>query len=310
MVNAMKKFKSKKKSNNLIIYIGLFVISISFSIKYIYEKNLVNKDSLVDFLINDNFNKYKNNINDVDFLLKYALNIDLKADDKVSKIENNQDESTINIEVEEVINEPLVYIYNTHQEEKYNSEYLEVYNINSTVLTASKILKEYLKNEGINSIVEEDSVSDKLHSLNWKYGYSYKVSRMFLESAYNINPSLNYFIDIHRDSSIYERTTTEINGEKYARLLFVIGLDNQNYEKNLAFAEKLKDKIINYNENLFRGIMKKSGKGVNGIYNQDFNPNTILIEVGGQYNNINEVNNSLKVLAKIISEYIKEDLNE
>ena len=306
----MKKFKSKKKSNNLIIYIGLFVISISFSIKYIYEKNLVNKDSLVDFLINDNFNKYKNNINDVDFLLKYALNIDLKADDKVSKIENNQDESTINIEVEEVINEPLVYIYNTHQEEKYNSEYLEVYNINSTVLTASKILKEYLKNEGINSIVEEDSVSDKLHSLNWKYGYSYKVSRMFLESAYNINPSLNYFIDIHRDSSIYERTTTEINGEKYARLLFVIGLDNQNYEKNLAFAEKLKDKIINYNENLFRGIMKKSGKGVNGIYNQDFNPNTILIEVGGQYNNINEVNNSLKVLAKIISEYIKEDLNE
>ena len=56
--------------------------------------------------------------------------------------------------------------------------------------------------------------------------------------------------------------------------------------------------------------MKKSGKGVNGVYNQDFHANTMLIEVGGQYNNIREVNNSLKVLARILAEYIKEDLND
>lgn len=170
---------------------------------------------------------------------------------------------------------------------------------------ASKILKEYLTDLGFNVIVEEDDVAAKLHSLNWKYGYSYKVSRMFLEDTYKENPSLVYFIDLHRDSSVYEKTTTEIDGEKYAKILFVIGLDHDNYEPNLKLAEDLSTILKKYNENLYRGITKKSGKGVNGIYNQDFNENTMLIEVGGQYNNISEVNNTLKVFAQVLNDYIR-----
>ena len=53
--------------------------------------------------------------------------------------------------------------------------------------------------------------------------------------------------------------------------------------------------------------MNKSGKWVNGIYNQDFDENVFLIEVGGQYNNIEEVKNSIDVLAKVIFEYVKEN---
>ena len=44
------------------------------------------------------------------------------------------------------------------------------------------------------------------------------------------------------------------------------------------------------------------------IYNQDFDPNTILIEVGGQYNYIEEVNNSLKVFANVLYDYLKGEL--
>ena len=50
--------------------------------------------------------------------------------------------------------------------------------------------------------------------------------------------------------------------------------------------------------------MKKGGSGVNGIYNQDFSPNTLLIELGGQYNSINEVNNTVLVLAEVLKEVI------
>ena len=53
--------------------------------------------------------------------------------------------------------------------------------------------------------------------------------------------------------------------------------------------------------------MKKTGMNVNGVYNQDFSPNCILIEVGGVSNNIDEVNQTMNVLAKIISKYIKEN---
>lgn len=304
----MGRFKSKKKFNNLIIYIGLFLLSVAFTIKYLYEEDLINNDTIVSILLNDNINK-ENNITDVDFLLKYVLNIEMKNDEVVNSDLDNKDKLEINKEENEV-KKPLVYIYNTHQEEKYKSTYLGEYNISSGVFLASKILKEYLEDLGIGVIVEEDNITDKLHSLNLKYGSSYKVSRMFMESAFEENPTLKYFIDLHRDSSKYEKTTTEINGEKYVKLLFVVGLDNPNYEPNLKLAEKLKEKIKAYNEDLFRGIMKKSGKGVNGVYNQDFNPNAMLIEVGGQYNNISEVNNTLKVLANILADFIKDDMNE
>ena len=89
-----------------------------------------------------------------------------------------------------------------------------------------------------------------------------------------------------------------------------MGLENPNYKENLVLAERIKEKIINFDKSLFRSIYKKSGAGVNGIYNQDFNKNTILLEVGGQYNNIEEVDNTLQVLANILEEIIKEDQNE
>ena len=53
--------------------------------------------------------------------------------------------------------------------------------------------------------------------------------------------------------------------------------------------------------------MEKEGPYSNGVYNQDFDKNTILIEVGGQYNDIKQVDNTLKVLAKVLYEYIMED---
>ena len=301
----MQKFKARKNKSNLIIYIGLFLISVAFSIKYLYSEKLINDNTFIYILINDNLYNENINITDVDFLLKYALNINLSDAEEVFN----------EVEIEDINNgnlpsKPLVYIYNTHQTEKYKSDYLDVYNISSNVLIASKILKEYLEDLGIKTIVEEDDVEATLHSLNWKYGNSYKVSRMFMERAKQENPSLEYFIDLHRDSSVYDKTTTEINGEKYAKILFVVGLDHENYEPNLKLAEDLKAILKKYNENLYRGIMKKSGKGVNGIYNQDFNSKTMLIEVGGQYNNIREVNNTLKIFANVLYDYIKEDFDE
>ena len=52
--------------------------------------------------------------------------------------------------------------------------------------------------------------------------------------------------------------------------------------------------------------MKKQGYGVNGVYNQDLNSNVILIEMGGHENNIDEVNNTLDLVALAIGEYLNE----
>ena len=57
-------------------------------------------------------------------------------------------------------------------------------------------------------------------------------------------------------------------------------------------------------EKISKGILQKQGKGVNGIYNEDFSNRTILIEVGGENNKIEEVYNTLDILSDVIYDYI------
>ena len=83
--------------------------------------------------------------------------------------------------------------------------------------------------------------------------------------------------------------------------MFVVGLDYEGYECNLHLAEKLNSML---DSRLSRGISKKTGPKVNGIYNQNLLNNAILVEVGGVDNTIDEVANSLKELARIIFEYM------
>ena len=60
---------------------------------------------------------------------------------------------------------------------------------------------------------------------------------------------------------------------------------------------------------LSKGIYKKEGEGVNGVYNQDFSNRTILIEVGGPENTIDEVYETLLVLSEVLTEVINNDQN-
>ena len=204
--------------------------------------------------------------------------------------------------------DPIIYIYNTHQTEKYLYDKLNPYNIDYTVMYASYILSMYLDSYNIKSIVESTSMPKLLESLNLKYNQSYIASRTLLEKAKNDYPTLKYFFDIHRDSSSYDKTTCEYNNKLYAKVLFVIGLEHDNYKDNRLFANKLNNMLIDSIPCISRGILEKSGPGVDGIYNEDFDKNTLLFEIGGQYNSIEEVNNTLLLLARIINDYLKEEL--
>ncbi len=307
-----KRFKSRSKFSIILFKTIFLLIIVVFSFglvfKLLYSRiNIdINNTTYLNYLVNDALGNYNlgdlTSLNSTEFLLKYSLGLE-----KTHNLVSHEVFSQIESPQEEVINEePLVYIYNSHQTEEYKTAFLESFNINNTVLIASYILKEYLGDLGINAIVEENKVSDILDSNGWKYGYSYKAARELLEKKYNENPSLRFFIDLHRDSGPYNTSTTEFDGKRYARLLFVVGLEHSNYAENLAQAEILNEKIKAINVSLTRGIMQKKGSGVNGIYNQDFSKYTFLIEVGAQDNTIEEINNTLKVLAKVLFEYITE----
>lgn len=300
----------KSQFFKLILIVIIIIISFIITFKVLYDKIdlKVDNNTYIDFLVKDTFSNY--NLSDIkrlsstEFLLKYSFGIE-----KVNTGTNidiitpviKEESTTKNTQ------KPIVYIFNTHQTEGYNSKFLETFNINNTVYLGSHILAEYLSDLGVSSIVEENSIVDVLNTNGWKYGYSYKASRILLENAYKKNPSLDFFIDLHRDAASYDRTLTEIDGKKYAKILFVVGLEHENYEPNLQLAKNLNERIKKIAPTLSRGVLEKKGPGVNGKYNQDFNKNTILIEVGGQYNYIEEVNNTLKIIAQVIYEYLEDE---
>ena len=233
--------------------------------------------------------------------------------DNTSVTENNNDDTsqiTDKSNTKEVLNstKPIIYIYSTHDTEGYASSYFNIYNIKPDVKIASYYLQEKLSDLGLNTIVEKRMIKDALNKNNWVYKDSYKASRIYLENTYQNNTSLKYFIDLHRDSSLKSKTTTTIDGKSYARVMFLVGLEHDNYNANLKVATDINNLIKAKYPSLTRGIYKKSGPGVNGIYNQDFNSNCILIELGGQYNTMLEVSNTIDILAKILYDYIGENI--
>ena len=203
----------------------------------------------------------------------------------------------------DLILEPIIYIYNTHSSETYNS----LNNTISTVKDASYLLKEELEKLGIGSFVEPENTSDILKSKGLHYRNSYKISRSLLEDRNEEYETLEYFIDLHRDSVNGNVSTITIDDKRYAKIMFVLGLENKNYKENLALMEVINAYLDENYPGLSRGIYKKKGKKVNGVYNQDFSPNTILIEIGGVDNTIDEVSNSIKVIANALNYCINQE---
>lgn len=322
-----KRYKIKKRKRifkKVITLILIFLCSFFFCFKIINIK--INRNDLLKTFLSSNnptIEKDLNKKNIFEKVLYYLNNIDIN--NKESYIENNykfknnsdnasdnlvsnQNTTHINpIVLNDIESDPIVYIYNTHQTEEYNYVANDTYNIKPNVTVNNYILKEQLNEYGINSYIEENNVMDILNANNWNYASSYKVSRMFMENAKNKYPSLKYFIDLHRDSVSKKISTTEIDGKSYARVLFIVGLENSNYVQNLEFTNKINERINSLYPNLSRGIYKKQGKGVNGIYNQDFSNRVILIEIGGEENTIDEVNNTMIAISKIIAQIIGED---
>ncbi|MEN1970238.1 stage II sporulation protein P [Lentibacillus sp. N15] len=173
------------------------------------------------------------------------------------------------------------------------------------VFYVGSMLADALKKDGVNAAHDKTNVTEGLHAKGWNYYDSYNFSRETVEKVMADNKSLNYFIDIHRDSQRKDVTTATINEKPYAKVFFTVGVVHKDYKKNLQFAEELNKKIEEKYPGISRGIFKKDKSEGNGVYNQDLSGNSILIEVGGVDNDDEELQNTADALADVLSQYIK-----
>lgn len=281
----MNRFDTRNIKNKVMKY--LIVLLIIFSYYFILKNT-----NFLDIIKEKIENKYNNS----------EINIEkLKTEIVYKSLNKIVDLTDINISKSiSLSSDNLVYIYNTHDTEKYTLPFTSDYSIIPNVTLVSKMLKEYLKSYNIDSYIETSKTKDYLKKNKLKYSDSYEASRYYLEK--NLNKNYKLIIDIHRDSLRHKYTLYEKDNKKYARILFIIGASNKNYKKNKEVAENLNNRLNSKYKGISRGVTIREDT----TYNQDLNERIILVKIGGIDNTLEELNNTMEVFSKVINDYIKE----
>ncbi|MFT8321238.1 MAG: stage II sporulation protein P [Bacillus sp. (in: firmicutes)] len=210
-----------------------------------------------------------------------------------------------------------VLIYQTHNLESYLPLLKNASNANDAISSDTRVnvvalgskLTTLLQNNGIGVQHDTTNTNQKLLQRKWSYYSSYNVSKEVVQAAVAKNSDLKYLIDIHRDSARKASTTATINGKSYAKLVFVIGTGNSNFEKNAEFSKKLHQALDKKYPGISKGVFTKSKESGNGVYNQNFSDKAILLEVGGVDNNQAELNRTIEAFSDVFSDIYWQENN-
>jgi stage II sporulation protein P len=220
----------------------------------------------------------------------------------VNQLDEDEEKS---IAEEESPNRKRVFIYHSHFWESYlpdlkRKDPNRALHAKKNIMLVGKHMAKTLNRMRIGALT-----MDKAPNTYWKGAY--RQSRKMIIRTMKRHKDLTYLVDMHRDSRRRKQTTIQINGESYARLAFVVGVESKHYEKNLQLARQLHKKINEKYPGLSKAVFRKARvKGNNGEYNQSLSPNSILVEVGGVDNRFEEAYRSVDVLANVLGEIILE----
>ncbi|KEO83772.1 stage II sporulation protein P [Tumebacillus flagellatus] len=205
-------------------------------------------------------------------------------------------------------NEPLVYIYHSHNRESFlpdlkpGTKADNAYDAKLNIEQAGGAMRDELEKDGVptlQTLVDYWSVGD--------FDNAYDFSRPTIQKVLSEHKNLQLIFDIHRDSLPREKTTTTINGVDYSMVYFIVGGGNNPHaEKNQATATKLHEYLKAKYPTLSKGVWMKGPAPYDTRYNQDLDPNMVLIEIGGPGNSLEEEKRTAKVLADVIAQYLKD----
>lgn len=205
-----------------------------------------------------------------------------------------------------------IVLFHTHSCESYTSSEAYPYtptgtfrttDLNYTVTRVGTELENQLKQYNYN-VVHNTSYHDYP-----AYNGSYTRSLATVENILKTTPS-DIVIDVHRDAigSRSDYAPTVKIGEKdiAAQIMFVIGTNNgglwhPNWNQNLKFAIKIQEKAEEMYPGLFKPIMLTKSR-----YNQHTAKYASIIEVGATGNTLEQCVTSMKYLAKVMDEVMRQ----
>ncbi len=234
------------------------------------------------------------------------------------EVKNNTD---YNIDIEELINQPLsfkinkdepsVLIVHTHTSEAYlklegenyqQSDNKRTQDKNYNVVRVGEEFKKALESKGIVAI-HNKTVHDYP-----SYNGSYLNTLNTIETEIKSNPSIKMVIDIHRDAVETEDTvykfSSEIDGNKTAQVMIVSGSDangieNPLWQENLKFALKFQRRM-----NLLYPGLTRSLSLVRERYNTHLTTGSIILEIGTTGNTLAEAINAAKFSGEALGDML------
>lgn len=198
--------------------------------------------------------------------------------------------------------QPEILIYQTHTDESFTSTKKYSYNDSGwrsndpkrNVILVGKTLAEELRTYGY--VVIHDSTD---HSPN---SYAYNRSEVTMLGYKSMYPSLQMFIDVHRDAGS-SRSVIDVDGKDAARMMFVVGkgvgfVPEPDFESNFALASA----IMNDLNSLYPGLMRSMPDKTNR-YNQHISNKCLLVEMGDNYSYMEDALNATVPLAAGIARH-------
>ncbi len=206
---------------------------------------------------------------------------------------------------------PSVLIYHTHTTEAYIRDRDDLYRevaVRSrdekyNVVRVGEELAQILENRYGIDVIHNGTVHDYP-----EYNKSYLNAADTLEKYLKSYPSIKIAIDIHRDAAPDGqklRVVKEVDGKNAARVMFVVGtdargLEHPEWKNNLKLAVMMQQRLNAISPGLAKHIYISKNR-----YNQHMADGSLLIEIGGDGNLLEECLYSCRFLAEALSEVIK-----
>ncbi len=210
----------------------------------------------------------------------------------------------------ELNGEPQVLIMHTHTTESfepYERDFFDKsFNSRTTDMSKSVVavgdrIAYELEKKGI-AVIHDTTLHDYP-----SYNGSYDNSRETVKKILKENSSIKIVLDIHRDAIEREggeriAPVTEINGKNAAQVMLISGCDDgtmnmPDYMKNFRFASLFQQQMESDYPTLTRPVLFDYRK-----YNQDLTTGSVLVEVGGHANSIDQAVYSGELIGKSLAD--------
>jgi len=195
----------------------------------------------------------------------------------------------------------VVFIYHTHNRESFLPETKQNYDKQINITNVGQELGKELERLGLKTIVSTKDYQPELE----RFSLAYKSSLKTVQTALKENNDYQFIFDLHRDAPPggKKSTTKTIKGKDYALVTFVIGTGNKNYQRNKELALKIDERLNKLYPGISKGInVKEKNSGSNGEYNQSVSSKSVLIEIGGNYNTLEEEYRTARAIAEAVAD--------